>query len=853
MLISAFAVAAPAITAQASPGPFVCAPGFYQVIAGQLNQLDPVTGSYTPIGPVQPAYNAMGYDPMDNFLYALSTDASNRGDLLRIANDGSISDLGLPFGLPAANYVAGAFDDVGNLWVRSTATTWYAIDPMTLIADTVAITGAADAGNDLVWMGGFAYLLQGAAPTTLYRVNTFTGVATSATVTGITGAGGSFGAAWTDNPNDLFFSDNSTGKIFLINGFATSSPTGSLLVDGQTASTNDGASCKLAANPFEAPIANDDAYTTLINTPLTVSAGAGVLTNDIGAGISETSFTAAGAGTAVVQSDGSFTYSPASGDTGVDTFTYTITDAFNRTSTATVTISVNLPPPPVAIDDFYTTTAGAALNQGAIGGVLSNDSGTGIIVTTNTSPAYGTLVLNGNNGSFVYTPHVGSSGSDNFGYTINDSYGRQSSAIVTFTVNPVAENVVGSGTGPSALTVTPSTPLGLGPFTYALTSHPPNADGSASMNAATGVITFAPAAGFSGAVPTFEYAVFDVSADLSAPATIDLTVNEPAAPAASNDGYTTTVNTAINQLAAGGLLSNDTGTALTVTSNTTPAHGAVAITTTGSFVYTPATGYSGSDSFDYTATDVYDRTSVATVTITVDVGLPAPPSAHDISGTTNADAAVTLTPSTPSGAGPFTYALASSPSASDGVATINSATGAVTFTPAHGFSGIVPSFTYTVTDVDDQVSAPADVSVNVTPLVAPASGTGTPGAPIVVQPPAPVGTGPFTYALVPGSLPPAGDGTVSINATTGALVFTPAPGFTGRATVSYTVTDADGLTSSAAVVTFDVAGIATVPSTGAVETPMVAGMLLLVLGLLLVAGVVARRTRLFGATLQPRR
>jgi hypothetical protein len=134
----------------------------------------------------------------------------------------------------------------------------------------------------------------------------------------------------------------------------------------------------------------------------------------------------------------------------------------------------------------------------------------------------------------------------------------------------------------------------------------------------------------------------------------------------------------------------------------------------------------------------------------------------------------------------------------------------------------------------------------VTPLSKPASGTGPAGKPITVQPPPPVGTGPFTYTLVPGSLPPAADGTVTIDPTTGAVTFTPAPGFTGTISVQYTVTDSDGLTSPPSTVTFDVAGTTTttVPGTGAVETPMIAGLMLLVLGLLLVGlaiGLVARR------------
>jgi hypothetical protein len=206
----------------------------------------------------------------------------------------------------------------------------------------------------------------------------------------------------------------------------------------------------------------------------------------------------------------------------------------------------------------------------------------------------------------------------------------------------------------------------------------------------------------------------------------------------------------------------------------------------------------------------------------------------DLSGTTPANEPITLTPATPTGTGPFTFALATLPAVAEGTATINATTGAITFTPALDISGAIPPFTYVVTDAYDQVSAPADVAVDVQPLGKPAAGTGPPGAPITVQPPAPVGTGPFTYQLVPGSLPPATDGTVTINATTGAITFTPAPGFSGHITVQYTVTDSSDLTSAPADVTFAVAAAATtVPNTGAVEAPMIWGFLLLAFGLVL--------------------
>jgi hypothetical protein len=255
---------------------------------------------------------------------------------------------------------------------------------------------------------------------------------------------------------------------------------------------------------------------------------------------------------------------------------------------------------------------------------------------------------------------------------------------------------------------------------------------------------------------------------------------------------------------------------------------------TGVITFTPAAGFHGNvPLFTYHVTDA-DSDVSAPANVDVSVGLPTPPTSVDVSGTTPANEPLTLTPATPTGTGPFTFALATLPSAAEGSATINATTGAITFTPALDISGAIPPFTYVATDAYGQVSAAADVAVDVLPLGKAAAGTGPPGDPITVQPPAPEGTGPFMYQLVPGSLPPAADGTVTINATTGAITFTPVPGFSGHITVQYTVTDASDLTSAPADVAFDVAAAATtVPSTGAVEAPMIWGFLLLTFGVVL--------------------
>jgi hypothetical protein len=88
-----------------------------------------------------------------------------------------------------------------------------------------------------------------------------------------------------------------------------------------------------------ASIARNDNASTLKNNAKTIN----VLANDTaGTGaINNLVVSAAPAhGTAVVNQDRTITYTPANNYTGVDTFTYTITDEYNNTATATVTVGI---------------------------------------------------------------------------------------------------------------------------------------------------------------------------------------------------------------------------------------------------------------------------------------------------------------------------------------------------------------------------------------------------------------------------------------------------------------------------------------------------------------------------------
>jgi VCBS repeat-containing protein len=85
------------------------------------------------------------------------------------------------------------------------------------------------------------------------------------------------------------------------------------------------------------PVAFDQTVFTNFDTPLN---GPSVLDPDIGTGISVTSNTQPSHGTVTINPDGTYLYTPNSGYTGPDQFTYTITDSSGQTATANVFITV---------------------------------------------------------------------------------------------------------------------------------------------------------------------------------------------------------------------------------------------------------------------------------------------------------------------------------------------------------------------------------------------------------------------------------------------------------------------------------------------------------------------------------
>ncbi|GAB4262371.1 MAG: hypothetical protein Kow0092_12700 [Deferrisomatales bacterium] len=411
--------------------------------------------------------------------------------------------------------------------------------------------------------------------------------------------------------------------------------------DGELAS----AKVKVTVNVIQTnqpPVANDDRFTVAENGTLTVDAP-GVLANDGDAdGDALTAQLAAppAHGTLTLDTDGSFTYRPAPGFSGSDSFTYRAADALVTGNVATVVVEVSgINEPPVARDDSFTAEAGTTLTVSAPG-VLGNDSdpdGDPLTATLASGPAHGSLTLDPD-GGFAYTPTAGFLGADSFSYTVGDGSFTSPEAVVTLTVRepnrvPTAVPDAYGVDEDTALVVSAPGVLGNdtdpdGDALRAALLAPP-AHGTLDL-AADGSFTYTPEAGFHG-TDTFTYTAGDgrlTSSGASVAVTVR-PVNDP--PQGTADSYVVIEETPLT-VAAPGVLGNDSdpdGDALRAEAASLPAHGTLTLGGDGSFTYVPDPGFVGSDGFTYRASDGELASGEIPVSVTVRAANEPPSAAAD--------------------------------------------------------------------------------------------------------------------------------------------------------------------------------------------------------------------------------
>jgi hypothetical protein len=544
--------------------------------------------------------------------------------------------------------------------------------------------------------------------------------------------------------------DTDEGGLYALYSPPTSAPPGSdsftYTVSDDSGATDTATVCItiLGNTP---PIAMDDSATTYAGVPVAIS----VLDNDSdpeGFAFSISSFTSPSDGT--VTHDGiTTTYTPDPGFTGVDTFTYTITDASGDTATATVTVTVIGNSPPSAIDDSATTSRDTAVFID----VLSNDSdpeGNALTVSSVVSP--GTMGGTISNDTFgvTYFPPTGFVGIDTFTYTNTDGDSDSAPATVTVTVTgnslPIAVDDTIAVDEDSPTTSIPVLDNDSDPDSFDTLSI------SGWCGSSLGDVTtfdfinieFTPYADLNGSEDIC-YFITDGSG-ASVGATIHLTVNpinDP--PTAGDDSYVTMQDDPITETIPD-ILDNDAdidGDDLSPELVDDVSSGSLTLFGDGSFEYTPAPGFFGTDFFTYQAEDPSGALSgLATVTITV-VENGVPMSLPD-TYTTLLDTPLTvpapgvLSNDTDLEGDPLTATLVSG--AASGATVMLSGDGSFTYTPVSGFLGI-DTFTYTASDTDGtSPETTVRIGVGVTaPILVPGGGeplpppypTQTPLAPFI--------------------------------------------------------------------------------------------------------------------------
>ena len=519
----------------------------------------------------------------------------------------------------------------------------------------------------------------------------------------------------------------------------------------------------------DAPVAANDSSTGLEDTPQTGN----VLANDHdvdGDTLSVTQFSIAGAthaagttatlagvGTLVVNTDGSYTFTPAANYNGpVPIATYTMTDGI-ATTTATLTLGITaVNDAPLAGDDLASTP----INTPITISLLANDSDPdGDLLTVSNAvlvdPTRGSVSVNAD-GTLSFTPANNVAGAVAISYTVSDGHGGSDTATVT--VNVGANTPPTGADSVHALAEDGSYSVAVADFGFAdadvgqtlanvrIDSLPAAGtlllDGVAvavgavvsATDVAAGKLVFVPAADANGSpYAHFTFSVQDSAGAFdTAPNTLTLNVTPVNdAPIASNDNSTGLEDTP----QTGNVLANDhdvDGDPLSVTqfsiAGVTHAAGTTAslagigtlvINADGSFTFTPTTNYNGPVPVaTYTVTD---GTATATGTLTVGVTPvnDAPIAADDLASTPiNAPVTINVlgNDSDPDG-DPLTVSNPVLADPTRGSVVVNP-DGTLSFTPAANITGPV-TITYTVIDGhggSDTATVTVNVGTNTPPV-----------------------------------------------------------------------------------------------------------------------------------------
>ena len=357
-----------------------------------------------------------------------------------------------------------------------------------------------------------------------------------------------------------------------------------------------------------APDAADDGYVTPAGEAL-VEPAPGVLANDEdpeGDPLSAVVEVPPESGTVVLQPDGGFTYTPAAEFTGLDRFSYVVSDGTTTSEPTTVTVVVGGDDAFPLIEDAYDLDEDTTLAVPAPG-VLANDEveGTDRRAELVRAPASGVVELRGD-GSFLYVPGPDVFGEDSFEYVVVIGEATSTPATVLIEVEPAEEppGLTSPTTSPPPPPTTvalpsvaappadapPNAPAVVGPPEGDVPATAPEAGAATDSEAGSGSPSAAPPAGDQGAPPP---------------------PGDDAGGAGAEDGVIIDV---------AGPLADDLGQQLVISLEAPPPDGEVNVNGDGTVTYVPAPDFLGRDYFGYRACTIDETCASGTIELIVSPG-----------------------------------------------------------------------------------------------------------------------------------------------------------------------------------------------------------------------------------------
>jgi VCBS repeat-containing protein len=375
------------------------------------------------------------------------------------------------------------------------------------------------------------------------------------------------------------------------------------------------------------PVANNDSYTVVMNTSLSVAAP-GVLANDTDAdGDVLTAALVSGPthGVLNLNTNGSLTYTPTANYSGADSFTYRASDGLANSGTATVNISV-LSLVPLFSDDFSRGSDPGPLTPWIAQSGNWTVTGGALVGGTNTLTTYGSAYITNTWTNYSVQARLqfpaGAYGGG-LSARLNPATGARYVAWVYPESGTANSNVL------SLLKFQTWTAFGYNGVSFA------NMQQVSLASVGTGYHTIKLAfVGNRIAVSwdgVQQMSVTDTEATnyLSGAVGVDfwtdvtgyqMSMDDVLVAALANDDTYSTVQDTPLVVSAPGVLGNDTevyGSNLTAVVVANPTNGAVTLSSNGGFTYTPNAGFKGTDSFTYRANDGPTNIGTARVALTI--------------------------------------------------------------------------------------------------------------------------------------------------------------------------------------------------------------------------------------------